>query len=148
MSIVRWSPIRDMLNMQADMNRMFGTLFDRDSFETSLRSNAWGPAVDISETADSYEVTAELPGLTKDDVKISYEGGMVSIRGEKKQEKEDKGKNYHRRERNYGAFERSFRLPTHIEVNKIEAKFKDGVLTLHLPKAEEARPKEIPIKIN
>lgn len=148
MSIVRWSPIRDMLNMQADMNRMFGTLFDRDSFETSLRSSAWGPAVDISETADSYEVSAELPGLTKDDVKISYEGGVVSIRGEKKQEKEDKGKNYHRLERSYGAFERSFRLPTHIEVNKIEAKFKDGVLTLHLPKAEEARPKEIPIKIN
>ncbi len=148
MSIVRWSPIRDMLNMQADMNRMFSTLFDRDLFETSLRSSAWDPAVDISESADSYEVTAELPGLSKDDVKISYEGGVVSIRGEKKQEKEDKSKNYHRIERSYGAFERSFRLPTHVDVNKIEAKFKDGVLTLHLPKAEEARPKEIPIKIN
>jgi len=137
-----------MLNMQADMNRMFSTLFDRDLFETSLRSSAWAPAVDISETADSYEVTAELPGLTKDDVKISYESGVVSIRGEKKQEKEEKGKNYHRMERSYGAFERSFSLPTHVDVNKIEAKFKDGVLTLHLPKAEDARPKEIPIKIS
>ncbi|NUM75178.1 Hsp20/alpha crystallin family protein [candidate division KSB1 bacterium] len=148
MSIVRWSPVRDMLNMQADMNRLFGNMFDRDSYETSLGRGAWNPVVDITETADEYQVTAELPGLNKDDVKISYEGGVVTIRGEKKQEKEDKNRNYHRVERSFGMFERSFRLPTQIDVNKIEAKFKDGILGLRLPKSEEARPKEIPIKIS
>ncbi len=89
-----------------------------------------------------------MPGLSKDDVKISYEDGVLTIRGEKKQESESKDKNYHRVERSYGMFERSFRLPSRIEANAIEAKFKDGVLNLRLPKSEEARPKEIPIKIS
>jgi len=135
------------LSMQSEMNRMFSRFFDRELPETSFRDNVWEPAVDISETGDEYQVSADLPGLTKDDVKISYEDGVVTIRGEKKQEKEDKGRNYHRVERCYGAFERSFRLPARVDVDKISAKFKDGVLDLRLPKTEEVKPKEIPIKI-
>ena len=148
MSIVRWSPARELLGVQNEVNRLFNNFFDRDLFETSYRHSVWEPAVDISETQEDFQVNADLPGLTKDDVKISYEDGVITIKGEKRQEKEEKEKNYHRVERRYGAFERSFRLPARVEANKIEAKFKDGVLSLRLPKAEDAKPKEIPIKIS
>jgi HSP20 family protein len=148
MAIVRWSPAQELLGVQNEMNRLFNNFFDRDLFETSYRRSAWEPAVDISETAEAFLVSADLPGLNKDDVKISYEDGVITIKGEKKLDKETKDKNYHRVERTYGLFERSFRLPSRIDVNTIEAKFKDGVLNLRLPKAEDARPKEIPIKIS
>jgi HSP20 family protein len=134
--------------MHDDLNRLFGGFFSGDALETSFARGAWEPMVDISETPESYLVTAELPGVTKDDVNINYEDGVLTIRGEKKQEKEEKRKNYHRVERSFGAFERSFRVPARVLVDKIEAKFKDGILNLMLPKAEEARPKEIPIKIS
>jgi HSP20 family protein len=134
--------------MHDDLNRLFSGFFSGDALETSFARGAWEPVVDICETAESYLVTAELPGLTKDDVNISYEDGILTIRGEKKQEKEEKRKNYHRVERSFGAFERSFRVPSRVLIDKVEAKFKDGVLHLMLPKAEEARPKEIPIKIS
>src|SRR5262245_49056883 len=148
MSIVRWNPARELLGVQNEMNRLFSNFFDRDLFETSYRHSTWEPAVDISESAEEFLISADLPGLSKDDVKISYEDGVLTIRGEKKQEKETKEKNYHRVERSYGMFERSFRLPSRIEVKAIEAKFNDGVLNLRLPKAEDAKPKEIPIKIS
>jgi HSP20 family protein len=134
--------------MHDDLNRLFSGFFSGDTLETSFARGAWEPVVDICETPESYLVTAELPGLTKDDVNISYEDGILTIRGEKKQEKEEKRKNYHRVERSFGAFERSFRVPSRVLLDKVEAKFKDGVLHLMLPKAEEARPKEIPIKIS
>lgn len=148
MSLIRWSPARELNRMHDDLNRLFSGFLSGDALETSFARGAWEPVVDISETPESYLVSAELPGLTKDDVNINYEDGILSIRGEKKQEKEEKRKNYHRVERSFGAFERSFRVPSRVLVDKIEAKFKDGVLHLLLPKAEEARPKEIPIKIN
>ena len=148
MSLIRWNPTRELNRMHDDLNRLFGGLFTGDPLETSFARGAWEPVVDISETPESYVVTAELPGLTKDDVNINYEDGILTIRGEKKQEKEEKRKNYHRVERSFGVFERSFRVPSRVLVDKIEAKFKDGVLNLMLPKAEEVRPKEIPIKIN
>jgi HSP20 family protein len=148
MSLVRWNPGRDLTRMQDDFNRLVNNFFNDDAMETSFGRSSWQPSVDISETPENYLVTAELPGLTKDDVKISYEDGILSIRGEKKQEKEEKRKNYHRVERSFGVFERSFRVPSRVIADKIEAKFKDGILNLILPKSEEARPKEIPIKIS
>jgi HSP20 family protein len=148
MSLIRWSPARELAKVQDDFNRLASTFLRDDAFETSFARGAWEPVVDISETDDNYVVIAELPGMSKDDVKISYEDGILSIRGEKKQEREEKRKNYHRLERSFGAFERSFRVPSRVLVDKIDAKFKDGVLNLTMPKAEEARPKEIPIKIN
>ena len=147
MSLVRWNPARDLMVMRDDMDRLFDNFLRIDLPETSLSRSAWDPAMDISEAEDDFIITAELPGLSKEDVKISYQDGILNIQGEKRQEKEEKRKNYHRVERTYGRFERSFRLPSRIVVEKIDAKFRDGVLTLRLPKSEEARPKQIPIKI-
>lgn len=148
MSLVRWSPARELWNVQSEFDRFLNRFLERDASETSYRLGAWEPAVDISETDEEYQIHADLPGLSKDEVKINYEDGVITIRGEKKQEKEEKKKNYHRTERSYGLFERSFRLPNRVEIGKVEAKFKDGVLELRLPKAEEAKPKEIPIRIS
>ncbi len=148
MAITRWSPARELTGLQEDFDRLVRSFIPSQMLEASFARGTWEPGVDISETNDNYMITAELPGLSKDDVKIGYENGILTIRGEKKQEKEEKGKTYHRIERSYGTFERSFRLPSRIAVDKIDAKFKDGVLTLTLPKTEEARPKEIPIKVN
>jgi HSP20 family protein len=130
--------------MQEDFDRFFRGFLP----ETSMARGTWEPAVDICETDKDYSITADLPGLTKDEIKVNYQDGVLSIYGEKRHEKEEKNKNYHRVERGYGAFERSFRLPSRIAADRIDAKYKDGVLTLTLPKTEEARPKEIPIKIS
>jgi HSP20 family protein len=155
MTLVRWNPVHDlpagvsdMLGMQRDINRMFDRLF-RGGLEEegNLAASAWSPAVDVAELDDRYEVKLELPGVPKDDVKISLEGDHLTVRGEKRQEKESKGKNYHRVERSYGAFQRSFTLPAHVRSEKVEAAFTDGVLTVTLPKAEEARPKQIDVKV-
>ncbi len=147
MGIVRWNPVGDFVRMRDGLDRMFRGMFPEELPEASLVRGQWAPSVDIRETGDNFLVTAELPGLGKEDVKISYEDGVLSIRGEKKQEQEEKDANYHRVERSYGVFERSFRLPSRVAVEKIEAKFKDGVLNLALPKAEEARPKQIEINV-
>ena len=148
MALVRWRPARDFLNIRDEIDRMFdeffGTLPER---VTTGLENVWTPSVDISETDNDIIVTAELPGVKKDDVKISLQDNVLTIRGEKKQEKEEKNENYHRVERAYGVFQRSFTLPTTVDPKKIKATFKDGVLKIKLPKTEEARMKEIPISV-
>ncbi len=148
MALVRWRPARDFLNIRDEIDRMFdeffGTLPER---VTTGLENVWTPSVDISETDNDIIVTAELPGVKKDDVKISLQDNVLTIRGEKKQEKEEKNENYHRVERAYGMFQRSFTLPTTVDPKKIKATFKDGVLKIKLPKTEEARMKEIPISV-
>ncbi len=105
----------------------------------------WKPSADITETDDSYEVHVELPGVSKDDVQISVKDNLLTIKGEKRQENEDKSKNYKRIERRYGTFERNFTLPPKGEAGNINAKYNDGVLTLSIPKPEEVKPKEIQI---
>ncbi len=147
MALVRWNPVGDFVRMREGFDRMFRGLLSDELPEASLVRGQWAPAVDIRETGEDFLITAELPGLGKQDVKVNYEDGVLSIRGEKKQEHEEKDANYHRVERSYGVFERSFRLPSRVAVEKIEAKFKDGVLNLTLPKAEEARPKQIQIDV-
>jgi HSP20 family protein len=107
----------------------------------------WTPAVDVAEHEDAYQVKVELPGVSKDDVKITMQDNILTIRGEKKQEKESKNSNYHRVERSYGSFQRSFTLPTSVKHDKIEASYNDGILTIALPKAEEAKPKQIEVKV-
>ncbi len=148
MALVRWRPARDFLNIRDEIDRMFdeffGTLPER---VTTGFENVWTPSVDISETDNEIIVTAELPGVKKDDVKISLQENVLTIRGEKKQEKEEKNENFHRVERAYGMFQRSFTLPATVDPNKIKATFKDGVLKIRLPKTEEARMKEIPISV-
>lgn len=151
MTLMRWNPIRDLateiFDLQKEINRMFDRFF-RGFEDEEIRVVSWSPRVDISETNDEYIVRAEIPGVSKDDVKITIKDDILTISGEKKQEKETKGENFHRVERVYGSFSRSFVLPGSVKVDKVEAKFKDGVLTIKLPKVEEAKPKEIEIKVD
>lgn len=107
----------------------------------------WAPRADITETDDAFSITAEVPGIKRDNVKINIEDHVLSIHGENKQEKEEKGKKFHRIERFYGSFNRSFSLPENVNEDKIDAIFKDGVLTLTIPKTEVKKPKAIEIKV-
>lgn len=145
---MRWSPVRDILNIQDEMSRLFNAFFTRTSDRTEGRTLSWSPLVDISETDDKIKVTAEVPGMKKDDIKISIQDNVLTLKGEKKQEKEEKDKNSHRVERAYGAFERSFSLPASVQTDKVKASYKEGVLTISLPKPEEAKPKEIDISVS
>jgi len=130
------------------MNRMFDQFFHGDVLaDESFFGRDWTPAVDVVENNDSYVLKAELPGMNKDEVKITLENNVLTIRGEKRNESEKKENNYHRVERSYGMFERSFTIPGSIKTNDIDAQYKDGVLTLTLPKAEEAKPKQIDVKV-
>ncbi len=155
MSLVRWNPVRDLatfpsdvLGIQREINRMFDGFFRGGLFDDStLATSAWNPAVDIAEHEDDYVVKVELPGMTRDDVKITMQHNVLTIRGEKKQEKESKESNSHRVERSYGAFQRSLTLPSSVKSDGIEAAYKDGVLSITLPKAEEAKPKQIEVKV-
>ena len=140
-----WSPFKDLVNMQREVGRLFDGLFsDLDGDGNSVAS--WSPRADVIENGESYVIKAELPGVGKNDVKITLRENVLTIKGEKKEEKEEKDHNYHRIERPYGSFERSFSLPSNVKHDKIDAAFKDGVLIVTLPKAEEAKPKEIEVK--
>lgn len=151
MSIIRWNPGRelmafpsDFLEMEHKFNRMFGNLFqDFGIHDRSL----WNPAVDVEEKDQEYVVRVELPGITKDDVQITARENTLTIRGEKKQASEKKDSNYYRSERSYGSFERSFALPGGLKIDRIDASFKDGILEVTVPKAEEAKPKSIEVKV-
>jgi HSP20 family protein len=155
MSLIRWNPTReltgwtnDLFNMQREINRVFDNFFRGGvQADESFGLSYWTPAVDIAELENEYVVKVELPGVSKDDVKITLESNVLTIRGEKKQEKEAKDGNYHRVERSYGSFQRSFTLPTTVKNDKIDAVYKDGILTITLPKAEEAKPKQIEVKV-
>jgi len=154
MAIVRWNPARelatfptDVLSMQREINRMFDDFFRSDRDDTSLLASTWKPAVDIVEEDEAYVAKVELPGVNKDDVKITMQDNILTIRGEKKEEKKGKEGNAHRVERYYGSFQRSFSLPTSVKNDRIEAEYKDGILTINMPKAEEAKPKQIEVKV-
>ncbi|HDQ00178.1 MAG TPA: Hsp20/alpha crystallin family protein [bacterium] len=141
MSIIRWNPGRTLMNLPDEMDRFFGD-FGLDFWNSD---SVWNPAVDITEKSDSYEVKAELPGMKKDEIKISREDDVLMISGERKSEQDEKKDNYHRIERRYGKFQRSFYLPKNVKANDIKANYKDGVLTVTIPKSEEAKPKEIAV---
>lgn len=147
MAIVRWmDPFRDVMGIQDRMNRLFEELLTRGrGREEGLEAGAWMPAVDIYETDDDIVVKAELPGVEKDQIGVEVKGGVLTLRGERKHEKDVKEENYHRIERGYGAFLRSFTLPTSVEEDKVSAKLTGGVLEIHLPKKAEAKPKQVKI---
>jgi HSP20 family protein len=143
MTLVKWNPSRSLFNFREDL---WDNFFNSDHFLTRNRES-WYPAVDIEEDKDNYHVTMELPGLNKEDVNISFEDGVLVVRGEKKEEKEDKDRNYHCYERRYGKFERAFRIHSDVEKDKIDATFKNGVLSIEMPKAEKAKAKQIEVKV-
>ena len=135
--------------MSERLNRVFGRSITtaRDG-KDAMTTFDWAPSVDVLETAEDFQVKAELPDVKKEDVKVSVDGGMLRIQGERKQEKEDKGKKWHRVERSYGSFLRTFTLPENIDDTKVNAEFKDGILNVRLPKSEKAKPKSVEVKIN
>ncbi len=139
-------PMRNLFSLHNEMGRIFGDAFGSQEGGTDTEETYWIPTVDISETENGYEIRAELPGVSEDDVNVSVTDNLLTVKGEKRQEAETEGKNYHRVERRYGSFQRSFTLPRHIETDAINAEFKEGVLTLGIPKAEVAKPTEISIK--
>ncbi|MGH7251807.1 MAG: Hsp20/alpha crystallin family protein [Nitrospiraceae bacterium] len=148
MNLVRWDPFRELEDMSDRLNRMFGRPAARpESGKEAMTVADWIPAVDISETDAEYLIKAELPEVKKEDVKVTVQHGVLSIHGERKHEKEEKGKKYHRVERSYGSFTRSFTLPDEVDETKVRAEFKDGMLHLHLPKSEKAKPKAIDVKL-
>jgi len=145
MTLIRWSPLRDLVGIQSEMNRIVDNFFSNS--EHPDQSGTWVPMVDISETDNEIVVSAELPGLQKEDVKIAIQDNVLSLEGEKKQETKEKGKNYYRLERDYGKFQRSFVLPSAVKTDKVKAVFQDGILNITLPKADEAKPKQIAISV-
>jgi HSP20 family protein len=147
--ISRWSPVTDLagefLNMQKDIDRMF----DRFRVSVPEENGIYGltPSVDIIENDDHFVVNAELPGVEKKDVKITVADGVLTLKGEKKHTYEEKSDRFQRVERSFGAFERSFTLPTSVKSDKIEASFANGILTISIPKAEQAKAKEIEVNV-
>jgi HSP20 family protein len=148
MTLVRWNPIhpiQDVLSLENEMTRLFQDLTGRA--QEGDAPSVWAPRVDIEEDKESYVVKAELPGSKLEDIKITLNEKQLVIRGEKHREVESSDKTYHRVERVYGAFERAFTLTKAVASDKIEATYRDGVLTVRVPKAEEAKPREIQIKV-
>jgi len=144
-----WDPFREMEELQSRLPSLFGRrLPTPDGREEAFGLTEWMPPVDISEDDKEYILKAELPGMSKEDVKVTVENGVLSMTGERKAEKEAQDKRYHRIERSYGSFIRSFTLPEGTVTDKISAEFKDGVLKLHLPKDEKAKSKTVDVKIS
>ena len=139
----RWNPTVAYVNREP-FSRLFDTFFG-DLPNEDVASRSWVPPVDVQETADSYRLQAELPGLTKDDVQITLENNVLRLSGERKFEKDAKKEGYHRIERTYGSFTRSFALPHQVNADGVQAAFENGVLTIVVPKAEQARPRQIAI---
>ncbi|UCG44018.1 MAG: Hsp20/alpha crystallin family protein [candidate division WOR-3 bacterium] len=140
--IIRWDPMREMTSLRDDMDRLFDSMIGRYPTE---RTAIWAPALDVEETKEAVIVRTELPGMKKEDIKISVSGDELCISGERKHEAEDKGKTFHRIERAYGTFQRSLVLPADVQGDKAKAAYKDGVLELTLPKSEKAKSHEIAI---
>jgi HSP20 family protein len=135
----------NLLSFQHDMNRMFDQFFRGGNGEEANVS-AWRPSVDVYETDDALVIKAELPGVSKDDVSIDVHQNRLTLRGQRKHETDVKDEHYHRVERSYGSFQRSFTLPATVDAEKAEASFKDGVLELRLPRLESAKPHQIAIQ--
>jgi HSP20 family protein len=147
MNIVKWSPFRELEDIQTRLNRFFNELPANRIEPDGLFFSDWAPAVDIQETDKEFLIKAELPEVKKEDVKVEMLDGVLMIEGERRQEKEEKGKKFHRMERSYGKFVRQFALPADVEPTKIQAEFKDGMLNVHLPKTAAAKPKTIEVKV-
>ncbi|HEX6949187.1 MAG TPA: Hsp20/alpha crystallin family protein [Nitrospira sp.] len=147
MTLVRWDPFRELEDMSERLNRVFSRPSLRNSGKENLTVADWMPTVDISETDGEYLIKAELPEVKKEDVKVTVENGVLTLQGERRQEKEEKGKRFHRVERLYGSFVRSFSLPESVDESGVKAEYKEGVLNLHLPKSEKVKPKAIDVKV-
>jgi len=145
MELVRWRPRRDLPALPDDVDRAFDRMLRSWMGPVSFSEFSWNPVVDVSETNDEVVVTAEMPGMSKDDIDISVEDNQLILSGEKKQDQEEKEANYYRVERSYGSFRRIFTLPARVDVGKVKASYEGGVLTVRVPKAEAAKARKIEI---
>jgi HSP20 family protein len=145
-NLVRWDPVRDMMSLREAMDRLFEESFVHPRGVLAPVEGAATLALDVFESDDDVTVRASIPGVNPDDIDISVTGDVLTIKGETSEEREEKQGNYHLRERRYGAFQRSVNLPAPVNTDKAEAEFKNGVLTLTLPKVEEVKPKSIKIR--
>jgi HSP20 family protein len=145
MKLAKWYPFQEMEDMFDRYTRALA--WPRKGSQEILETGDWAPRVDISETDDAFAIKVEIPEVKKDDVKVTVENGVLTIRGERKKEKEEKDKKFHRVERYYGVFTRSFTLPDNVHESKIEASFRDGMLYLQLPKMETPQTKAIEVKV-
>ena len=143
-SLVPWRG--EVGSFRREMDRAFDRFFEGWPFRLSAEEGTWAPSVDVSETAKEVIVKAELPGMDAKEIDVSVRGEILTLRGERKQEKEEKGENFHRVERSYGSFSRSLQLPAEVDSGKVDATYKNGVLKITMPKTKEASTKKIEIK--
>ncbi|MBI3608089.1 MAG: Hsp20/alpha crystallin family protein [Nitrospirae bacterium] len=145
----RWDPFKELDELQSRLSTMFGRapLRKDGEREETMRLVEWAPLVDIIEDEKEYRIKAEVPEVKKDDVKVAVQDEVLTISGERTFEKEEKGRKYHRVERAYGSFARSFTLPEDADAGKVTAEFQQGILNVHIPKSEKARPKSIEVKV-
>lgn len=143
-TLTRWDPMRELEEMSERMNRLVARPAGN---EEALVTAEWAPIVDIQETDKEYLIKAELPEVKKEDVKVTLKDGILNLEGERHQEKEEKNKKFHRVERSYGKFVRSFTVPQDVDEKNVQADFKDGVLNVHLAKSETVKPKTVEVKV-
>jgi HSP20 family protein len=145
MAIIRWDPFRDMVTLREKMNRLFEDSLAQKGEDKDMIASNWAPAVDIYETANELVLTAEVPGIEEKDIEIKVEDNTLTLKGERKFEKETKEENFHRIERSYGSFFRAFSLPNSIDPERIQAEHENGVLKVVMPKRQELKPKTVKI---
>src|SRR5436189_3024091 len=146
-TLTRWEPFREMEEFQNRLSTLFGRPLRRTNGREEITLPEWTPLADITEDDKEYLIKAELPEMKKEDVKVTVENGVLTISGERKFEKEEKKKKYHRVERGYGSFVRTFALPEDADADRVKAQFKQGILEVHLPKNEKAKPKQIEVNV-
>lgn len=144
--ITKWDPFREFSTLRSEMERVFDSMLGR--YPRERIEGLWAPLVDVEETKDNIIARIELPGMRKEDIKVTLMNNMLTISGERKHEAEEKGKTYYRIERAYGRFQRTIELPTDVMSDKAKASYKDGILELIVPKSEKAKEKEIAIDVS
>jgi HSP20 family protein len=147
MNITRWDPFREIEDLSHRLDRMFGRSGLATTSGETLAFPDWAPSVDVAETAEEFQIKAELPGVKKEDLEVNVENGVLTLSGERRQEKEEKGKKFHRVERSYGSFMRSFTLPDDVAAEKLHAEYKDGLLHVRLPKTAVEKAKSVEVKV-
>lgn len=145
MAIIRWDPFRDIVTLREKMNRLFEDAVTSRGEEKDMISSTWAPSVDIYETENALVLTAEVPGVDENNIEIKIEDNTLILKGERKFEKETNEENYHRIERSYGSFYRSFTIPRNVDQEKIRAEHENGVLRINMPKKPESKPKTVKV---
>jgi HSP20 family protein len=147
MALVRWEPVRELTSLQSEMNRLFNSFFDAPTGAGNGGARRWVPAMDLVEADDHFVLKADLPGLDEQNVSIEVEGDVLTVSGERKEERERSGEGFHRIERSFGSFRRSLTLPEGVDAESVTASFDKGVLEVRIPKPEERKPRRIAIQV-